>query len=73
MSRVTYATAQAPGDPVHRPPAAPTDAQAGRANFAVVTLRIAALDWLLLAAEGHRRARFAWDDAGMLSAFWVAP
>jgi hypothetical protein len=73
MSRVTYATADAPGTPVAAPPAAPDDPVAGRANFAAILLRIDRLDWLLLAAAGHRRARFAWDDAGTLSAGWVAP
>lgn len=72
-SRATYATAQAPGLPVAVPPAAPQDTEAGRENFAVVTLRVDTLDWLLLAIEGHRRARFAWDSAGVLQAAWVAP
>ncbi|WP_198372559.1 pyridoxamine 5'-phosphate oxidase family protein [Roseomonas rosulenta] len=73
MSRMCYATPHAPGAPVEEPPPAPQDAAAGRANFAAVTLRIDALDWLLLAAAGHRRARFAWDDAGALCAGWAAP
>jgi hypothetical protein len=73
MSRVTYATADAPGTPVAAPPAAPHDPVAGRANFAVSLLRIVTLDWLLLAAAGHRRARFAWDGSGAQSAGWVAP
>lgn len=73
MSRVTYATTDAPGTPVAAPPAAPDDPIAGRANFAAILLRIDALDWLLLAAAGHCRARFAWDEAGALSAGWVAP
>jgi|LNFM01.1.fsa_nt_gb hypothetical protein len=73
MSRVTYATADAPGTPVAAPPAAPDDPLAGRVHFAAIVLRVDALDWLLLAAAGHRRARFGWDDAGALSAGWVAP
>jgi pyridoxine/pyridoxamine 5'-phosphate oxidase len=73
MSRRVYASAEAPGAPVPAPPPAPQDEAAGRAHFAVVTLRVDSLDWLLLAAEGHRRARFAWDGAGRLSAGWIAP
>jgi len=72
-SRVIYAGAEVPGTPVAAPPAAPLDAAAGRAHFAVVTLRVDALDWLLLAPEGHRRARFAWDGDGVVSGGWVAP
>lgn len=54
-------------------PPAPRDAAAGRANFAVVLMAMDSLDWLLLAHEGHRRARFRWEADGTLSAGWVAP
>ena len=73
MSRVTYATAHAPGTPLAAPPPAPDDPAAGRLHFAAITLRIDTLDWLLLAASGHCRARFTWDGSGALSAGWVAP
>ncbi|BDG72198.1 pyridoxamine 5'-phosphate oxidase family protein [Roseomonas fluvialis] len=73
MSRMTYATLHAPGAPVDAPPDAPQDATAGAVNFAALSLRIDAMDWLLLAAAGHRRARFAWDPDGVLSAGWIAP
>jgi hypothetical protein len=73
MSRMIYATPHAPGDPVAEPLPSPVDAEGGRNNFCAVLLRIDTLDVLLLAASGHRRVRFAWDDAGALSAGWVAP
>lgn len=73
MSRMCYASPHPPGAPVAAPPAAPLDAVSGRANFAAVTLRIATLDWLLLAHAGHRRAHFAWDADGVLAAGWRAP
>jgi pyridoxine/pyridoxamine 5'-phosphate oxidase len=73
MSRMCYAAPQAPGAPVEEPPEAPMDAVSGRVHFAAVTLRIETLDWLLLAARGHRRARFAWGADGALRAGWVAP
>ncbi|MBP0463265.1 pyridoxamine 5'-phosphate oxidase family protein [Roseomonas sp. PWR1] len=73
MSRMVYATPHAPGATLDTPTAAPQDAEGGRENFAVVTFILDRLDWLLLAHEGHRRARFAWDGAGALSAAWVAP
>jgi len=31
------------------------------------------LEWLWLAAAGHQRARFIWDEAGNLTADWIAP
>ena len=73
MSRMCYATPHAPGARLAAPPEAPRDAEGGRGNFAAVTLRIAALDWLMLAHAGHRRARFAWDAEGRLDASWRAP
>jgi hypothetical protein len=73
MSRMCYAAPEAPGAPVDAPPPAPLDAVSGRVNFCAVMLRIDTLDWLLLAAQGHRRARFAWGADGVLSAGWVAP
>lgn len=73
MSRLTYATAHPPGTEVQAPPAVPAEVAAARGNFAVVMLRMDSLDWLLLAHVGHRRARFAWDMAGRLTARWVAP
>lgn len=44
----------------------------GRANFAVITTRIEALDWLYLDRRGHRRARFRWSGEHWESA-WVMP
>ncbi|MBR0679204.1 pyridoxamine 5'-phosphate oxidase [Roseomonas eburnea] len=72
-SRMLYAAGHAPGTPLPAPPQAPSDAEAGRANFAAVTLRIETLDWLLLAPAGHCRARFAWGTDGALAAGWIAP
>jgi hypothetical protein len=73
MSRMCYAAPDAPGSPVPAPPPAPTDPEGGRENFCAVLLRVDTLDWLLLAAAGHRRARFAWDADGALTAAWIAP
>jgi pyridoxamine 5'-phosphate oxidase len=73
MARMIYATPHAPGAMLDAPPPAPQDAEGGRGNFAVLTITLDGLDWLLLAHEGHRRARFAWGPAGVLSAAWVAP
>jgi len=73
MSRMCYAAAAAPGSPLAAPAPTPRDALAGRANFAVVLMAVDSLDWLLLAHEGHRRARFRWEADGTLSAGWIAP
>jgi pyridoxamine 5'-phosphate oxidase len=46
--------------------------QPGRAHFTAVTLAVSQLEWLYLAAAGHRRARFGWADGTPQSA-WLAP
>ncbi|MCA3629781.1 MAG: pyridoxamine 5'-phosphate oxidase family protein [Methylobacterium sp.] len=80
MSRVCYGTAPAPGSEIARGDAfalpSPDDAEgleAGRAHFAAVVMRIESLESLYLAFEGHRRALFAWDAGGALTARWLAP
>lgn len=47
-------------------------AEAGRDNFCVVLCRIRSLEWLYLAAKGHRRARFVWQG-DHLSGTWLVP
>jgi pyridoxamine 5'-phosphate oxidase len=44
----------------------------GRAQFTAVTVEATRLEWLYLAAAGHRRARFMWSD-GSLQGGWLAP
>jgi hypothetical protein len=58
---------------VAEPPLAPRDAVAGRAVFRVILLRFDRLDWLELAAAGHRRARFVWRAEGAPDATWLVP
>ena len=53
----------------------PTDAESrpGRANFRLLRTTARAIDWLHLAHDGHRRARFTRDDAGgAWTGGWVA-
>ena len=45
----------------------------GYGNFAVVIVRLDSLEWLFLAGEGHRRARFGWVTDGGLTSTWLAP
>ena len=51
----------------------PEESAPGAANFCAVTLRLLTLDWLHLAAGGHRRARFDWTDPAAPAATWLAP
>lgn len=72
-SRMCYAAPDASGAVVPVPPAAPQDAEIGRPHFAAVVIGFHRLEWLWLAAAGHQRARFIWDDVGNLTADWIAP
>ena len=45
----------------------------GRPNFSAILLTVSSLDWLFLAHDGHRRARFSWDDAGICTKQWLVP
>ena len=73
FSRLCYAITPAPGTPVPAPPPTPREQADGRAHFGVIMLGFHSLEWLWLAAEGHRRARFAWDAAGAMEATWLVP
>ncbi len=73
MSRLAYAINPAPGTPIPAPLAAPDDAEAGAANFAVLQVVFDRLEWLWLSCEGHRRAAFTWRAYGELEATWLVP
>ncbi len=82
FARRCYLVENAPGTPLAAPGSGlpewveggkPTEMQLvpARANFALVMIAIAAIDWLHLAQTGHRRAVFTAEDgwAGQ----WVVP
>jgi pyridoxine/pyridoxamine 5'-phosphate oxidase len=73
-SRATYAAALAPGTPIADPGAvpAPRDERAARADFRVLALRFDALEYLSLARQDHRRARFDWKGEDC-QATWLVP
>ena len=82
MSRVCYSVHPAPGARIDRAggfalqqqDVGETEADIpGYANFAVVVVRLDSLEWLFLAGEGHRRARFGWVTDGGLTSTWLAP
>lgn len=77
-SRACYRAPVAPGTPIASPYDAavpdPDHPDEGRENFCTVICTVLELEWLYLAAAGHRRARFAWDESGALvTATWLAP
>jgi 3-hydroxyisobutyrate dehydrogenase len=84
MSRRCYLAEHPPGSsaalptsglPVHLAKDRPSEAEtvAGRVNFAVVSLPLQRLEWLHLAFEGHRRARFARVGFGPWKGEWLVP
>lgn len=78
-SRLCYRAAHGPGAPLQTPAQAdPTEAMrqagpdVGRENFMAMLLTVERLEWLYLAARGHRRAAFDWDGTGWRGR-WLAP
>ncbi|MDY6972769.1 MAG: pyridoxamine 5'-phosphate oxidase family protein [Thermodesulfobacteriota bacterium] len=82
-SRLDYCAAEAPGTPVNKPTSGlpdfllnkiPTllESKVGRKNFMSVACRIDSIDWLVLRAIGHRRARFVWNR-DILNSTWLIP
>ena len=51
----------------------PREDDHGRDQFATVSVTFDRLEWLYLAASGHRRAEFAWNADGAFDANWLAP
>jgi len=48
------------------------DPATGEEHFVVLASEINTLDWLFLRVEGHRRARFLWEQ-GCWQGEWIAP
>lgn len=77
MSRATYAVSPGPGTVIaaggaYATPGTDADRDGGRANFAAVTVEARVVEFLSLAHEGHRRARFTWTGDAWLSE-WLVP
>lgn len=79
LSRRTYGVPLAPGRLIDDPlqaseglEAASGDAAGARAHFVLARIRVLRLDWLSLAASGHRRAHFVRAGSGW-DASWLAP
>ena len=47
--------------------------EAGRANFAVVVIRVESLERLELHHDGHVRYRWRWDGERVVESVWLAP
>lgn len=83
MARRTYLVDPAPGSVLAEPGGGlpedlsrhapePGRSEEGRENFAVLALQLERIEWLSLAATGHRRARFVRSDGGW-KGDWLAP
>ncbi len=84
FSRRAYCTVSAPGTMIaragsglvpgleERVPGSEESDRLGKPHFAIIDAVIDHVDWLWLAARGHRRARFDWNGKGW-DASWVVP
>lgn len=75
-SRRGYRIAQKPGtalaEPQHADFQPEQDDDCGAEQFCVLCFEATQLEWLYLAASGHRRARFIWNGADWQGQ-WLAP
>ena len=82
-ARRCYAAPHAPGAPTGGPDGnlpdeligrqpSEAEAEAGRVNFTTVTIAVSRIDWLYLAATGHRRGLHVRAADGWTSS-WIAP
>ena len=74
-SRECYQVTLAPGTEIADPTEAVFDAgqtDDGANHFMVIHLSVTSFEWLYLAASGHRRARFTWDEEAW-QAQWLVP
>ncbi len=49
------------------------ESEAGFCYFAAVIIKVERLEWLYLAAQGHRRAQFDWAADGAVTNRWLVP
>jgi len=75
-SRTMYGVTEPPGSPVSDPRNVGFDAEdAARTRFGIVLVTVEAIEYLYLAAAGHRRARFTFspDFSEAATAAWLVP
>jgi pyridoxine/pyridoxamine 5'-phosphate oxidase len=73
QGRQCYRVAKAPGEPIATPAEGASIDGDGREHFRAVEVEITSIEWLYLAAAGHRRARFRRDAAGRVTGEWLVP
>jgi hypothetical protein len=71
-SRASKPTSGLPTDLENRVPEA-AESEAGFRYFAAVAIKVEQLEWLYLAAQGHRRAQFDWAADGVVTSCWLVP
>lgn len=75
MSRQCYQVVSHPGHSLSQPTDILFDADqtdGGWSHFLPIRVHIERIEWLYLAASGHRRAEFIWTDEGLTSR-WLVP
>jgi len=75
FSRICYQVMRGPGEPASDPREVPFSKQEsndGEDHFAVISALVTRMEWLYLAAHGHRRAEFFWQD-GDWRGRWLVP
>ena len=83
MSRKCYLTTHAPGTISEKPTSGISDeienlkytlkeSASGYKNFCVIETKINSIEWLFLAAKGHRKAKFQYLN-NEIKKYWLTP
>jgi len=75
FSRICYQVMLGPGEALSNPrdvPFSANESNDGWDHFAVIAAEVTRIEWLYLAAHGHRRAEFVWQD-GDWEGRWLVP
>jgi pyridoxamine 5'-phosphate oxidase len=78
FSQICYGINPGPGTPIANGggfalPVSDDDVEGGFGSFCAVIGSVKSLEWLYLAHDANRRARFVWDEAGELKSSWLTP
>lgn len=78
FSQICYGVNPGPGTPIetggaYALPVSDADVEQGFSAFCAVIGQVRSLEWLYLAHDANRRARFVWNEAGEREDAWLTP
>ena len=75
MSKICYQVDESPGSQINIPDGyqfTPEKNHEGKDNFIVIIAKVIETEWLYLSCDGHRRAKFTYDNEEF-KVSWLVP